>query len=128
MKTIPMTLILGITSSFALTNVAKAEVYSFCSDYMSKIEYVKAVIQCDKEAQKGGVSAAENMGVIYDQGFSLKEDDVEAYKWYLIAVDGGNVRAKEHIQALDKTMSQEQIYKAKKMSEEWLQKYKPYKV
>ena len=42
------------------------------------------------EAEQGSASAQHNLGLMYDLGMSVPQDDQEAVKWYRLAAEQGN--------------------------------------
>ena len=46
-----------------------------------------------KRAEAGDVDAQSSLGVMYDNGTGVPEDDVEAVKWYRLAADQGDANA-----------------------------------
>ena len=46
-----------------------------------------------KKAQAGDAEAQFNLGVAYDDGYSVPENDVEAVKWYRKAAEQGHAIA-----------------------------------
>ncbi len=54
----------------------------------------------EKAAQAGHPDAQYNLGVMYENGESVKKDYVTAYKWLYLAKENGNTNAKKRMQAM----------------------------
>ena len=50
-----------------------------------------------KRAEAGDVDAQSSLGVMYDNGTGVPEDDVEAVKWYRLAADQGYASAQYNL-------------------------------
>ena len=48
-------------------------------------------------AQKGHTNAQYNLGVMYDEGHGVLQDNVEAVKWYQLAAEKGNTSAQYNL-------------------------------
>ena len=44
-------------------------------------------------AENGDANAQYNLGVMYDNGYGIPENDAEAAKWYRLAAEQGNANA-----------------------------------
>ena len=78
-----------------------------------------------KAAERGDAVAQLNLGVIYDNGEGMPEDDVHAYAWYSIAAAQGNELAKKNKEKIATDMSRDQIAEAQKLSREFWESYGP---
>ena len=74
-------------------------------------------------AQTGDAVAQFNLGVKYDTGEGVPEDDVEAYAWLSIAAAQGVEDAKDFKARISPPMSQSQIAAAQKRSREYWTRY-----
>lgn len=54
----------------------------------------------EKSAVSGYADAEYNLGVMYENGESVKKDYVTAYKWFYLAKENGNSHAKIRMQAM----------------------------
>lgn len=86
-----------------------------------QIEHAEEAIQCYlKAAQQGDKKAQLGLGRQFEVGKFLKQDYVEAYKWFALAAAGGSafdptaIGAKGARDALILKMSQEQITEGRK--------------
>lgn len=73
-------------------------------EYGAKADHVKTNISAlpdfestHKEAVQGDVEAQNNLGVMYDNGIGVVEDDKEAVKWYLKAAEQGYADAQNNL-------------------------------
>ena len=76
--------------------------YTTFSSYMAKADFqagldainakdfVTAIKELRPEAEQGNVDAQYMLGVLYDSGEGVLEDDVEAVKWYRLAAEQGH--------------------------------------
>ena len=51
-------------------------------------------------AEQGYAKAQFNLGLIYDIGDGVLENDAEAVRWYRLAADQGNARAQQNLGAM----------------------------
>ena len=64
--------------------------------------------------------AQHNLGVCYDKGLGVAKDQVEAYKWLLLAARQGVEAPKEHMTVLEsKLLTPEQIAQGQKRAREF---------
>jgi len=62
-----------------------------------KTEPARVVAACRRLAESGVASAQNNLGMIYDDGVGVPQDDAEAVKWYRRAAEQGNVSAQNNL-------------------------------
>ena len=48
-------------------------------------------------AEQGDASAQTNLGLMYEQGDGVPQDDAEAAKWYRLAAEKGEARAQNNL-------------------------------
>ena len=75
-----------------------------------------------ERAEQGLASAQYNLGLMYDNGEGVLEDDVTAYAWYNIAAANGGALAKKNKGIIAKEMTPDQIAKAQELSKEMVKK------
>jgi len=63
-------------------------------------EEKKAFAETKGKAESGNAAAQYNLGVMYDKGEGVGEDDKEAAKWYRLAADQGDADAQCNIGVL----------------------------
>lgn len=56
-------------------------------------DYAEAMTQWRPLADKGIAVVQNNLGVMYDHGLGVEENDAEAVRWYRLAADQGNAQA-----------------------------------
>ena len=67
----------------------------------------------EKAAERGVVDSQYNIGYLYEFGFGVTKNPVEAYVWYNIASAQGDTEAGRRIVALSETLSDVEISSAK---------------
>lgn len=68
---------------------------------------------------QGDVFAQYDLGRCYDEGLGVAKDEVEAYKWFLLAATGGKGEAKAGAIQLKGIMSAVQIAEGEQRAEQW---------
>ena len=71
-----------------------------------------------KAAELGNADAMTNLGLMYDNGEGVIEDDVEAYAWFNVAAAKGQKMVAEKRDNIKKSMTPEQIAEGQKRSRE----------
>lgn len=75
-------------------------------------------------AERGNADAQLEMGILYEFGFNMPKNVVNALAWYLRAADQGNELAARRRDTIRSGMKPEEIEAAQKLSQE-LAVYKP---
>lgn len=55
--------------------------------------YEVAFQEFTKAADAGDINAQYNLGVMYEHGHGVEQDEVKAAEWYLLAADNGHPEA-----------------------------------
>jgi len=76
-----------------------------------------------KAAEQGDIHAQRQIGGMYYYGEGVPEDNVLSYMWSEIGAASGDDVAVKMMANLTKTMTPEQIVKAKQMAADWLFKH-----
>jgi uncharacterized protein len=76
----------------ALCSPSQADFYDGLSAY-ERGDYSAAMEQWFPLAEGGIAVAQNNLGVMYDHGQGVAEDDVQAVRWYRLAAEQGNAQA-----------------------------------
>ena len=75
-------------------------------------------------ADQGYAHAQGNLGVMYELGRGVPQDDVEAHKWRNLAASRASAEDQkeyaENRDAMGKKMTSQQIADAQKLAREWL--------
>ena len=71
-------------------------------------------------AESGNAEAQLEMGILYEFGFHMKNNDVPALAWYMLAAKQGNEKAIQRRDSLMSQMTQAQIEQAKQESTQLL--------
>ena len=85
-------------------------------------DFKEAVKWYRKAAELGNAKAMVGLGLMYDYGDGVIEDDVEAYAWFNVAAAKGQNKAAELRDKIKKTMTPEQIAEGQKRSREIAEK------
>jgi len=75
-----------------------------------------------KAAEQGFGPSQTNLGIMYDNGEGVLEDDMTAYAWHTLAATNGDAKAKENKSELAKMMTAEDIAKAEALAKEMIKK------
>ena len=87
--------------------------------------WAQTVAELTAAAEQGNASAQLNLGLIYDLGEGVPEDDVSAYMWWNLATALGNEDAKHNKEIVSERITREDISKTQAFSRECLaQDYK----
>ena len=62
-----------------------------------------------KAAEQGHAWAQNNLGLMYDFGYGVPQDYVEAYAWTSVAATNGHERAKERLPKVKAKLTPEQL-------------------
>jgi len=79
-------------------------------------DYVEAVKCFQKAAENGFVPAQRDLGVCYVNGQGIEKNNIEAYKWWLIAKANGDEVAAKYLLTLEREMSSDQIAKSQELA------------
>ena len=60
-------------------------------------DYATALKEWRPLAEQGDANAQSNLGWMYDNGFGVLEDDIEAVKWYRLAAEQGEASAQFYL-------------------------------
>ena len=76
-----------------------------------------------KAAEKGNPLAQSNLGVAYANGEGVGQDIIKAYVWFSLAASQGLTAALENRNLLKKEMSEELQQNARRLTEEYFNRY-----
>ena len=79
----------------------------------------KAVQWARQSAEQGNANGQFNLGAAYAGGRGVPQDNVEAYKWYLLSDAGGNKQASERMKELASRMTGAQVAEAQRRANDW---------
>jgi TPR repeat protein len=78
-----------------------------------------------QQAADQNLAAAQvNLALCYERGDGVAKDEVEAYKWNLLASAQGDSKGKRNASMLELLLSKEEIADGKRRAEDWLQQRK----
>ena len=77
-----------------------------------------------KAAEQNVADAQYNLGACYDSGEGVANDEIEAYKWWLLAAGHRNDGAKYNVTIVENKMTREQIAEGQRQAPD----FKPRKV
>ena len=60
-------------------------------------DYATALKECRPLAEQGDANAQFNLGVMYDMGQGVPQDDTEAVRWYRLAAEQGHAIAQSNL-------------------------------
>ncbi|MEE8445347.1 MAG: tetratricopeptide repeat protein [Alphaproteobacteria bacterium] len=81
--------------------------------------YARARAYFEGAAKQGIPQAQFNLAALYERGLGVKLDVVEAFRWYSLALAGGETHAGEALDRLMPLLSKKQIRHAKKLIAEF---------
>lgn len=67
-------------------------------------------------AKRGDAEAQLEMGILFEYGYQLKDNEVPALAWYMLAADQGIAKAASHRDALISRLTDTQVNEARAMS------------
>lgn len=73
----------------------------------------------ERSAIQGYAHGQFNLGHLYETGRGGGQDDVQAYKWYKLALEAGYPRSSARLKVLNERMSSEQMEAASDLAGEW---------
>jgi len=89
--------------------------------------YEKAFYWYKKAAENGNIAAQANLGVMYAKGTGTKRDYVESYAWYSAAAESlPQTKVGSALWGIDylaTQMSNDEVEKAKKLTDTYIKKY-----
>ncbi|MCC3859811.1 tetratricopeptide repeat protein [Pseudemcibacter aquimaris] len=77
----------GLFSSVAYADNKKGE------EAYENGNYEVALVEFTKAAEAGDADAQYNLGVMYEHGHGVEQDEVQAAEWYIMAADNGHPEA-----------------------------------
>jgi len=80
---------------------------------------VEAVKWYRKAVEQNYALAQTNLGICYYNGDGVSKDQVEAYKWLLLAARQGDEHAKEGVTLLEHVLRPEQIAEGQKRARDF---------
>ena len=110
----------GVDNTVNCESVAAAE----CVATTTIKDFNEAFTPCTVAAEQGDTEAQHRLGMMYDFGYGITEDDVRAFMWLNLSVAQGNYLATNDRENLRKRMTPEQIAEAQRLTSEWLGKFK----
>jgi len=72
-----------------------------------------------KSAHQGNADAQLALGDLYSQGDGLVKNDIEGYKWCLLAASQGLERGRQSVKAVETRLSPEQRAEGQRLAAEW---------
>ena len=90
-------------------------------------DYKKAFYWYKKAAEKGNAQSQANLGVMYAKGTGTKRDMVQSYAWYSVAAAANKDKKVGNIlwgiDAVASQLSKKDMEQAKKLAQQYTQKY-----
>jgi TPR repeat protein len=91
-------------------------------------DYLEAAKWYLQAAGRGNIPAKERLGTLYENGLGVPQDSIRAYAWFHIAAAQGDREAEKHAQALEKTLTREQLAQGQGLAREWRKQYPEMKI
>ena len=103
-----LTAILCLTLAVLLGSAGVSESADFqkCVDAYNKKDYATALREWKPLAEQGLADAQSNLGLMYDEGKGVPQNDKTAVKWYRLAAKQGDADAQEQVEKLQKKIAQ----------------------
>ena len=86
-----MILVIGLVGVFS--GVASGQTFQDGKEAYDRKDYRRAFEILKPLAEQGHAEAQYTLGVMYDEGEGVKEDDKEAVKWFRLSAEQGDVKA-----------------------------------
>jgi len=111
----PITLVLSIV---CLAVPAWADFQAGMEAYNRK-DYATALSEWRPLAEQENAHAQFYLGLMYEYGYGVPHNHVQAHMWYHLAGANGHIDAVTHRNVLAKQMTPAQIDEAQKLAREW---------
>ena len=82
-------------------------------------DYATALKELRPLAAQGNAAAQALLGMMYEEGQGVPQDDVQAYVWLSLAAAQGNERAGKFRDLLDEMLTPAQLADAQRLAREW---------
>jgi uncharacterized membrane protein YhaH (DUF805 family) len=87
-------------------------------DALNNEDYETAMKEYKPRAELGDNDAQNSLGVMYSQGWGVKQDSIRALMWFIVAASNGNLEAIDNYSFHEKKMNSAQIAEAQKLARE----------
>lgn len=115
---IPIALIL-----FLLSVVGCSTEYSVGLDAFKQKDYKTAYDKWKPLAEQGHDDAQYKLAKLYREGLGVRQDYVEAYKWYYIVAKKGYGGGYRYMKMIKREINPHQVIRAEEQAEEWMKKH-----
>jgi len=102
-----------------LTDPAWAD-FEVGMDAYNRKAYATALREWRPLAKQGDADAQYNLALMYDRGYGVPQDYVQAHMWYHLAGANGHIDAVTLRDRLAKHMSPADISEAQRLAREWM--------
>jgi TPR repeat protein len=106
-----------LASSFATSVVARP--LEDADAAVKRRDYVTAVRVIRPLAEQCNATAQYNLGVFYDNGLGVPQDQLSAYMWFSLSAAQGKEGAATFRDLIARLMTSAQIAEAQKLAHEW---------
>jgi TPR repeat protein len=98
--------------------------FSLASLFFARKDYAASVAWFRRSAEQGNALAQLRLARLYNEGLGVPRDDVQAFKWFAIAAEGGSdgyvrTNAAQGRDATARKLAADQIAKAQRLAREW---------
>ena len=76
-----------------------------------------------RAAEQGFAAAQQALGLMYDEGYGVAQDYVQAHMWFTIAAANGNEKGRKDRDIVEMRMTATDISRAHKLAKEWMAKH-----
>ena len=83
--------------SLTLQTTVSAQDYDSGWRAYNEGDYETALNEWRPLAERGNTTAQTNLGLMYEHGLGVEQNDAEAVRWYLLAAEQGNARAQNNL-------------------------------
>lgn len=90
-------------------------IFCLMAPLMAKAQDLASLEQMRQAAEQGNVDAQLEMGILYEFGYNMPKNDVNALAWYMHAADAGNALAAKRRDVLKSHMTPDEIEAAQKL-------------
>ena len=100
MRTLLTAFVLGLVLLFGSGGIGYAQDFQKGLDAFNKKDYATALREWKPLAEQGHTMAQSNLGLMYDKGQGVTQDDKEAVKWYRLSAKQGIAEAQYNLGVL----------------------------
>ncbi len=100
MRNLTATLCLTLAVLLGSAGMSVSQDFQVGLDAAERGDFATALRELTPLAEQGDASAQYNLGLMYDNGWGVPQDDKTAVKWYRLAAEQGNTSAQGNLGAM----------------------------